>query len=1038
MPSVTAVISPVGPATVVAETTLVQFAVQFSAEVDSFNTATVVTLGGTIAGTPTVSVSGAGSYYLVTVGGFFGNGTVTLQIPSGSTVDSVQTFPTASNTATITVNCPIRCIISPVGPSALYVATSSVQFTVKFSESVDSFGATDLTAGGTAPGARTIAVTGSGSTYTVTVSGITGNGTVTLQVPLSATVDSVYVLRAASNVSVIEILVVGSLVFSCSGITQVASVSYTVSHGISPQPIEIVCDPSSTPARSTGITFGVSTQKQITLTDCALDLKVERFNSSERQLLVTYLDRRWRWALGPQVEGYYNQLDRHKKLIPRTVRSPYQMAVILLTAMGESGYTIDLPGGLAVSAGSVPTPGPQDTVVDASAEYLKLGQNVPATGTNPTTTWVGIPAAKALQALCDTFGRRIVFNPITNTVQIVVQGKGVPFPSGARLSYSPTYDPDIMPANVQVALAPTRFQVRLACRAVAKEWDGSYVPLYLASYAPPRSPQAMVADISSIGADGIFLNGVGFVQASLANYATAINASADTRINGVVTAAIVSGKLRITAVTAGVEFEVYPQGGGAVAGECLKGPVAANISGRESFAVSLTAGTVFAPGTTYTVTVNGVAFAGVTGLLSFEQVAALLQLAINTSTDTAIVGKCLATFGNGTLYVASLIDGVGTLTVTGSSGLSVVATSGTNRGFEYTIPPAFYNVRATPRLRRNISEQLAQESVYRAYQVVCIDPGDKLPGIRVPEIGTRIANRYQLILQGTMPEQIEPRAGDVNRTDPQTGQPYAAEYYDGYAHDRRPRAFGSVFRGVQAGGIYTAADYFGNTLPRQEFFIPFSVIDPEWQVIQFDRPAFRYLGKTSDTTPFGCTTQPVDLVIETGVTIIDPVTNAPYRYTATAAVQGGTGPTITYLYEGAQQEIIGVYDQFHNLIDKRLVDTYASSFAAYYAAQIAAKYQIAGAVSADFGGFLDIAPDGFIQQITWSYDRSGPSTTVSGNYEHSRTVLPYAARRRKENLPPDPAQARQNLMSDWAIIGANSVQNFMNNTMLGRMMRGAQ
>jgi hypothetical protein len=56
-----------------------------------------------------------------------------------------------------------------------------VQFTVVFSEAVTGFTAADVClAGSTAPGPLVVAVSGSGTTYTVTVSYLTGAGTVVL------------------------------------------------------------------------------------------------------------------------------------------------------------------------------------------------------------------------------------------------------------------------------------------------------------------------------------------------------------------------------------------------------------------------------------------------------------------------------------------------------------------------------------------------------------------------------------------------------------------------------------------------------------------------------------------------------------------------------------------------------------------------------------------------------------------------------------------------------------------------------------------
>lgn len=66
-----------------------------------------------------------------------------------------------------------------------------VLFTAVFSEPVTGFASDDiLFAGSTAPGALSASVTGSGATYTIAVSGMTGSGNVVISIPASAAQDS--------------------------------------------------------------------------------------------------------------------------------------------------------------------------------------------------------------------------------------------------------------------------------------------------------------------------------------------------------------------------------------------------------------------------------------------------------------------------------------------------------------------------------------------------------------------------------------------------------------------------------------------------------------------------------------------------------------------------------------------------------------------------------------------------------------------------------------------------------------------------------
>lgn len=84
-------------------------------------------------------------------------------------------------------------------------------------------------------------------------------------------------------------------------------------------------------------------------------------------------------------------------------------------------------------------------------------------------------------------------------------------------------------------------------------------------------------------------------------------------------------------------------------------------------------------------------------------------------------------------------------------------------------------------------------------------------------------------------------------------------------------------------------------------------------------------------------------------------------------------------------------------------------------AQYAARVFVAGLGDIEAGdktypGFLDITPDGAIQQITWSFSTSQPPTThVSRNCEHDTDIIPpYAQRRKAEQVSSLVKQAAKN------------------------------
>jgi len=85
---------------------------------------------------------------------------------------------------------PLAVAISLGEGQANPTSAPELHFTVTFSESVTGFAAEDVCLSGTAPGPLAIEVQGSGATYQVSVSGMTGSGTVTVRVAEGAATDA--------------------------------------------------------------------------------------------------------------------------------------------------------------------------------------------------------------------------------------------------------------------------------------------------------------------------------------------------------------------------------------------------------------------------------------------------------------------------------------------------------------------------------------------------------------------------------------------------------------------------------------------------------------------------------------------------------------------------------------------------------------------------------------------------------------------------------------------------------------------------------
>ncbi|PQV65563.1 hypothetical protein B1R32_101306, partial [Abditibacterium utsteinense] len=179
----------------------IRFSVVFSESVTDFD-ASDVALSGTAPGTLSSTVTGSGTTYEISVSGMTGSGTVIANVNAGAARDSVGNLSAAStstdNTVTYDVTAP-TVTIDQAANQADPTTVSPIRFTVIFSENVTDFDASDVRLSGTAPGTLTSTVTGSGTTYEISVSGMTGSGTVIANVNAGAARDSVGNLSAAST-----------------------------------------------------------------------------------------------------------------------------------------------------------------------------------------------------------------------------------------------------------------------------------------------------------------------------------------------------------------------------------------------------------------------------------------------------------------------------------------------------------------------------------------------------------------------------------------------------------------------------------------------------------------------------------------------------------------------------------------------------------------------------------------------------------------------------------------------------------------------
>jgi hypothetical protein len=164
--------------------TTLQFDVTFSEPVtgvDLGDFATVVT--DTVSGA--FSISGSGAAYTVTVTGVSGDGTLGLNLSNASGIadlagNGLTGTPVTGQSYAVDHTAPTVVSINRHNSSP--TNATSLQFDVTFSEPVAGVAASNfaLATTATAAGAISSTISGSGATYTITVTGVTGDGTLGL------------------------------------------------------------------------------------------------------------------------------------------------------------------------------------------------------------------------------------------------------------------------------------------------------------------------------------------------------------------------------------------------------------------------------------------------------------------------------------------------------------------------------------------------------------------------------------------------------------------------------------------------------------------------------------------------------------------------------------------------------------------------------------------------------------------------------------------------------------------------------------------
>ncbi len=130
----------------------------------------------------TKSVSGSGKTWTVTLSGISGSGTVSISIAAGTAVDSMGSLASAAGpSASFSVVVGPQVVIS--GPSVSQASTGPVTYTLTYlNASTITLSDTDITLNRSGTANATTSISGSGNTRTVTLSNLSGDGTLGISV----------------------------------------------------------------------------------------------------------------------------------------------------------------------------------------------------------------------------------------------------------------------------------------------------------------------------------------------------------------------------------------------------------------------------------------------------------------------------------------------------------------------------------------------------------------------------------------------------------------------------------------------------------------------------------------------------------------------------------------------------------------------------------------------------------------------------------------------------------------------------------------
>lgn len=241
-----------------------------------------------------------------------------------------------------------------------------------------------------------------------------------------------------------------AVTISYPGVSAPRSVRYTLTRGVMPDIAFLEMTSQATTIAANGDLVFADDSTTITLSDCRVNTSSLRVSPDGQVMQVQLWDRRHWWQYR-EITGRYNYMQANGAFDPAGQVDMRALAVLLLTAAGETGY---------------------DVSVLPNDQY-------------PYVSWDHDTPMDELQELCHRYGYEVCWSPNTDVVTIVQDNVGSDLPSNTDVtSFSFSVTAGERPSGVKLVGAKKCYQSKLKLIAVGKDTDGSIVPIDDLSYMP--------------------------------------------------------------------------------------------------------------------------------------------------------------------------------------------------------------------------------------------------------------------------------------------------------------------------------------------------------------------------------------------------------------------------------------------------------------------------------------------------------------------------------------------------------------------------